>query len=84
MVKIYSYNLDAKSLIERVMNILRKSKIIVREEISVKPHEISDNDMKLSIEVGILNPSSMSECYEEIIRNLTSELPYRIDIEIIE
>lgn len=84
MVKVYSYNLDIRTLIERVISIVRKSRIIVREEVSVKLHEISEDSVKLSIEVGIMNPGSVGECYEEIARNLTSELPYRVDIEIVE
>lgn len=84
MAKIYGYNIDVKTLIERIVNVLKRSKTIIREEISVKPHEISDNSVTLAIELGIMNPSSINECYEEIVKNLTSELPYRVDIEVID
>ncbi len=84
MVKLYGYNLDVKTLIEKITNILKRSKIIIKEEISIKPHEISDDSVTLNIELSIMNPSSVNECYEEVVKNLTSELPYRIDIEIVE
>jgi hypothetical protein len=84
MIKIYGYNLDIESLIEKIVNIIKKAKTIIREEISVKLHEAADDNVSLDIEVGIMNPSNINECYEEIVKSLSMELPYKIDIKILE
>jgi hypothetical protein len=31
-----------------------------------------------------MNPSNINECYEEIVKSLSMELPYKIDIKILE
>ncbi len=81
---IHGQGIDIERLVNDVSNIIRKSsKYIDKSSISVKPVEAGDNGVTLLIEADIVNPRKIDECYEEMVKIITRELPYRASIEII-
>lgn len=81
---IHGQGIDVEKLVNDVSNIIKKSsKYIDKSSISVKPIEAGDEGVTLLLEVDIVNPRKIDECYEEMVRIITRELPYRASIEII-
>lgn len=74
-------NLD--EVIGKVYKALRTSKLIDKNSVSVRPVEVSEDVVVLEAEVETMNPRNVGECYEELVRTLIKELPYKVSIEIV-
>ncbi|ADM27282.1 hypothetical protein Igag_0444 [Ignisphaera aggregans DSM 17230] len=86
MAKLYIHGqgIDIEKLVNDISNIIKKSsKYIDKTNISIKPVEVDDESVTLLLEADIANPRKINECYEELIKIITREVPYRASIEII-
>ncbi len=86
VAKLYvrGQGIDVEKLVNDVSSIIRKSsKYIEKSSVSVKPVEANEEGVTLLLDVDIVNPRKIDECYEEMVKIIMRELPYRVSIEII-
>lgn len=74
-------NLD--EIVGKVTNVVRSSKLVEKGSISVRPLEVSDEKLVLLVEAEAVNPRNVDECYDELIKALIREIPYKVSIEIV-
>jgi len=74
-------NLD--EIVGKVANVVRSSKLVEKGSISVRPLEVSDEKLVLLVEAEAVNPRNVDECYDELIKTLIREIPYKVSIEIV-
>ncbi|MCS7099525.1 MAG: hypothetical protein RMH84_00290 [Sulfolobales archaeon] len=72
-----------EEIVKRVSDAIRKSKLINKTEISVKPVEVSEDEVVLMVETEAVNPKSANNCFEDIAKILLKEIPYKITIEVV-
>ncbi|MCC6014835.1 MAG: hypothetical protein LM564_03925, partial [Desulfurococcaceae archaeon] len=65
-------------------NVVRSSKLVDRSSVSVKPLEVREDRLVLLVEAEAINPRNVDECYDELVKALIREIPYKVSIEIVE
>lgn len=70
-------------VIEKVSNAIRKSRLVDRATVSVRPIGVREDEVLLRVEAEAVNPRSVDDCLEELVRLLLNELPYKISVEIV-
>lgn len=82
-IKITKPGSSLDEIVGKVYEIIRKSKLINKNSISLRPIEASEDTVVLEAEVETMNPRNVGECYEELVKTLIKELPYKVSIEIV-
>ncbi len=70
-------------VIEKVSNAIRKSRLVEKGSISVRPIGVREDEVVLRVEAEAINPKNIDDCLEELVRLLLNELPYKISVEIV-
>ncbi len=83
-IEIESPRGSLDEIVRKVSSVVRSSKLVEKSGISVKPVEVRDERLVLLVEAETVNPRNVSECYDELIRALIREIPYKVSIEIVE
>lgn len=74
---------DVSDVVNRVAETIRKSKLVNKATVSVRPLEIGEDSLVLLAETETQNPKNIGECFEEIVKALIKELPYKVTIEVV-
>ncbi|MCC6015006.1 MAG: hypothetical protein LM564_04800 [Desulfurococcaceae archaeon] len=83
-VEVESPRGSLDEVIRKVTNVVRSSKLIDRSSVSVKPLEVSEDKLVLLVEAEAANPRNVSECYDELVKALIREIPYKVSVEVVE
>ncbi len=74
-------NID--EVIEKVYSAIRRSRLVDKANISVRPLGVREDEVVLRVEAEAVNPKNVDDCLEELVRLLLNELPYKISVEIV-
>lgn len=70
-------------IVEKVTNAVRKSKLVNKTSISVRPVGVSEDEVVLIAEAEAVNPKNINDCFEDLVKILIRELPYKVSIEVV-
>ncbi len=77
--------IDVEHAQKLIRDAIARSKLVNKTSIEVKPVEVLEDSAIFMIEVNVLNPRNIDECYTEIVNLLRASLPYkRIRTELVE
>jgi len=83
-VEVESPRGSLDEVVRKVTNVVRSSKLVDRSSVSVKPLEVREDRLVLLVEAEAINPRNVDECYDELVKALIREIPYKVSIEIVE
>ncbi|MEM1931169.1 MAG: hypothetical protein QXL79_03535 [Sulfolobales archaeon] len=82
-IKVVKPGGDIDEVVEKVASAIRKSKLVNKTSISVKPVEVSEDGVVLVAEAEAVNPKNVNDCFEDLVKILMKELPYKVSIEVV-
>lgn len=84
-IRIKGQSLELEKVISELRNAITKEiKVINRENIDIRPIEVRDDEVVLSISLEVPNPRNINECYETLAKLLMRRLPYKFSLEFID
>lgn len=83
-IKVMKPGSSIDEVVERVTNAMRKSRLVNKTSVSVRPVEVSEDGIVLIAEAEAINPRNVNDCFEDLVRILIKEIPYRVSIEFVD
>ncbi len=82
-IRVASPGSNVSEVVERVAEAVKKSRLVNKATVSVRPLEIGEDSVVLAVEAETQNPRNVGECFEDIVKTLIRELPYKVTIEVM-
>ncbi|MEM2207836.1 MAG: mechanosensitive ion channel family protein [Sulfolobales archaeon] len=82
-IKVVKPGGNIDEVVEKVANAVRKSRLVNKTSVSVKPIEASEDGVVLIAEAEAVNPRNINDCFEDLVKILMKELPYKVSIEVV-
>lgn len=83
-IKVAKPGSNIDEVVERVTSAIRKSRLVSKTSVSVRPVEVSEDGIVLIAEAEAVNPRNVNDCFEDLVRILIKEIPYRVSIEFVD
>ncbi|MCX8185043.1 MAG: hypothetical protein RMI56_01900 [Sulfolobales archaeon] len=82
-IRVLKPGSSLEEIVEKVSGAIKKSRLVNKAGVSVRPIGVSEDEVVLMIETEVANPKSIDECFEDLAKILLKEIPYKISIEVV-